>query len=182
MRRLSETSIARYGLDFWQDLRYAARNLRRNPGFAAVAILSAALGIGACSTVFAIVNFAVFRPLPVAEPDRLMTITGLKKGVPGGSMSYPELRDLGDRTRSWEGVAAFAPFLAAGVGSGEAAQRQWGFLVTANYFDVVKPAFAVGRGFVHGEDDVPGAPAKIVLAHSRGRSTTIMNLHHHIHQ
>ncbi|RPI08544.1 MAG: hypothetical protein EHM65_10195, partial [Acidobacteriales bacterium] len=165
-----EIWIARYWSDFWQDLRYGARNLRRNPGFSAVAVLSAALGIGACSTVFSIVNFAVFRPLPVAEADRLMTITGIKRGVPGGSMSYPEVRDLGNRTRSCEGVAAFTPFLPAGISSGDAARRHWGSLVTANYFDVVKPAFAVGRGFVQGEDDAPGAPAKIVLAHALWQS------------
>jgi predicted permease len=164
-----EIWIARYWSEFWQDLRYGARNLKRNPGFAAVAILSAALGIGACSTVFSIVNFAVLRPLPVTEPDRLMTITGLKKGTPGGSMSYPEVRDIGNRTRAWEGVAAFAPFLPAGIGSGEV-RRQWGLLVTANYFDVVKPVFTVGRGFVRGEDDVPGAPAKIVLGHALWQS------------
>ena len=157
--------MARYWPDFWQDLRCGARHLRRNPGFAAVAALSAALGIGACSAIFTIVNFAVFRPLPVAEPDRLMTITGLKRGVAGGSMSYPEVRDLANRTRSWEAVAAFSPFLRAGIRSGEVARRHWGFLVTANYFDVVRPNFAVGRGFVHGDDDIPGAPAKIVLTH-----------------
>lgn len=164
-----EIWIARCWSEFWQDLRYGARNLKRSPGFATVAVLSAALGIGACSTVFSIVNFAVLRSLPVAEPDRLMTITGLKKGTPGGSMSYPEVRDIGDRTHSWEGIAAFAPFLPAGIRSGEV-QRQWGLLVTANYFDVVKPAFAVGRGFVRGEDDVPGAPAKIVLGHALWQS------------
>lgn len=161
-----EVWIARQWSDFAQDVRYGARNLRRNPGLATVAIISAALGIGACSTVFSIVNFAVFRPLPVDAPDRLMAINALKNGVPGGSMSYPEVRDLGEGMRSWDGVAAFAPFLPAGIRAEGAARRHWGFLVTANYFDIVKPRFAAGRGFMRGEDDIPGAPAKIVLTHA----------------
>lgn len=164
-----EIWISRYGSEFLQDLRYGARNLKRNPGFAAVAILSAAFGVGACSTIFGVVNAAIFQALPVTEPERLMSVTGFKKGVPGGSLSYPEVRDLGMLTRSWEGIAAFSPFVAAAIASGEAPQREWGFLVTANYFDVVRTPFAAGRGFVAGDDDVPGAPAKIVLSYGLWR-------------
>ncbi len=140
------------------------------PGFAAVAILSAALGVGACSTVFSIVNFALFRPLPVTGADRLMAITGIKKGSPGGSMSYPDVRDLAQGSRAWERFAAFAPFIPAGLSEGQGARRYWAFMVAANYFDVVKPAFALGRGFVAGEDDVAGAPAKVVLSHALWRA------------
>ena len=137
--------IARWWSDFWQDVRYGARGLLRDKGFTAVAALSAALGIGACTTVFSIVNFALFRPLPVAEPERLMSITGMKRGAPGGSMSYPELEDWRRGSRAWEGVAGYTPFVPAGVSAGEGARRHWGYMVTANYFDVVKPAFALGR-------------------------------------
>jgi predicted permease len=161
-----EIWIARYWSDFWQDVRHGARGLRREPGFTAVAVLSAALGIGACATVFSLVNFALFRPLPVAENDRLMALTGLKKGQPGGAMSYPEIRDIGTSARAWEGVAAFDPMLAAGIGG----RRHWGFLVTSNYFDVVRPAFALGRGFIAGEDDRAGAPARVVLGHALWRT------------
>ncbi len=163
-----EIWIARYWSDFWQDLRYGARSLSRNPGFAAVAILSAALGIGACSTIFSIVNLTVFRPLPVAQAERLMSITAIhkKEGVAGETLSFPEIQDVRRWARSWQGVAAFAPLLPAAIHpDGGEARRDWGFLVTANYFDVVKPAFAAGRGFVDGHDDIPGGPAKIVLTH-----------------
>ena len=163
-----EIWIARYWSDFSQDLRHGARSLGRDPGFTAVAVLSAALGIGACSTIFSIVNFAAFRPLPVAEPERLMTITAVyqKEGVPGQTMSFPEIRDLRSEGRSWEGVAAFAPLLPAGLRSGGGdARRYSGFLVRANYFDVVKPGFIAGGGFIQGEDDVIGAEPKIVLTH-----------------
>lgn len=164
-----EIWIARYWWDFWQDLRYGARSLRHNPAFAAVGILSAAFGIGACSTIFSMVNFAVFRPLPVAEPQSLMSVTAihLKQGDAGQTMSFPEIEDLRNQTRSWRGVAAFAPLLSAGIRpEGGEARRYSGFLVTGNYFDVVKPEFAAGGGFIHGEDDVPGASAKIVLTHA----------------
>lgn len=162
--------IARWWTDFWRDVRYGARGLRRDKGFTAVAALSAALGIGACTTVFSIVNFALFRPLPVAEPERLMSITGLKRGSPGGAMSYPEIEDLRRGSRAWAGVAGYVPFVPAGVSAGEGAMRHWGYLVTANYFDVVRPAFALGRGFQAGEDDRSGAPAKIVLSHRLWRA------------
>ncbi|HNY39689.1 MAG TPA: ABC transporter permease [Bryobacteraceae bacterium] len=162
--------IARRWSELWQDLRYAARGLKRDPGFTAVAVLSAALGIGACTTVFSIVNFALFRPLPVAEPERLLAITGIKRGMGGGSMSYPEFRDVGLGARAFEGVAAFTPFVPAGISAAEGARRYWGFMVAANYFDVVRPSFALGRGFVAVEDDVSGAPAKIVITHALWRS------------
>jgi len=163
-----EIWVARYWSDFWRDLQYGARNLKRNPGFATVAILSAALGIGACSTVFSIVNAAIFRTLPVAEPDRLMAITAMRRstGAPGDTLAFAEIRDLRDHARSWQGVAAFAALLPAAIlPNGGEARRHWGFLVTANYFDVVRPAFAAGGGFVSETDDVPGAPPKIVLTH-----------------
>ena len=80
-----EVWIARRWAEFAQDVRYALRALKRNPGFTVVAVASAALGIGACTTVFSLANFALFRPLHVAEAERLMTITGMKRGGPGGT-------------------------------------------------------------------------------------------------
>jgi predicted permease len=163
-----EVWIARYASDLAQDLRYACRSLRSQPSFALVAILSTGLGIAACSTVFSIINFALFQPLPVAEPERLMTVSGFhqEQGVGGETISYPEARDLNSLGQSWTGAAAFAPLLPAGIRppQGEA-RRHWGFLVTSNYFDVVKPRFTLGGGFTRDNDDQPGAPAKIVLTH-----------------
>ena len=166
--------ITRYWQDYWQDTSYAIRNLRRQPSFAAVAILSAALGIGACSTVFGIVNFALLRPLPVREPDRLLMLTGihLQDGKAGSSLSYPEIADIRAASKSLAGISPIAPFLAVGISSGGEPKRYWGFLVAANYFDVVQPGFAAGRGFTDLEDDKPGAPAKIVLSSRCGRAAS----------
>lgn len=167
-----EVWIARILSDLSRDTRYALRSIARNPGFAAVAILSAALGIAACTTVFGIVNFALFRPLLVADPASLLSITGmhLESGSAGESMSYGEVLDIRKATRSWQAVAAFSPFLPAGITAQNEARRHWGQLVSANYFDVVKPAFVAGGGFIDGEDDVPGAPGKIVLGHALWQS------------
>lgn len=166
--------IARIWQDLWRDARHAARHIARNPGFAAAAILSAALGIAACTTVFGMVNFALFQPLPAQEPARLMSLsaTGGKDDSPGRSLSYGEVLDLRHRTRAWESVAAYAPFQPAGIGGGGdgEARRHWGFFVSGDYFDVVKPAFAAGGGFTAREDDVPGAPGKIVLSHALWQS------------
>src|SRR5436190_21903303 len=79
-----------------QDVRYALRTMRRAPGFAAIAVGSSALGIGACSLVFAVINAAVFTPLPVEAPGRLMSLMEIDRrtGEAGNELSYPDFRDL----------------------------------------------------------------------------------------
>src|SRR6202011_4236865 len=89
-----------------QDVRYAARLIRRAPGFAAIAVGSSALGIGACSVIFAILNAAVFKPLPVEEPGRLMSLSEVDRrtGEAGiNELSYPDFRDL-RQARSFDGL------------------------------------------------------------------------------
>jgi predicted permease len=164
--RARETWIARRLTEFAQDLRFATRTIRKEPGSATVAILSAALGIGSCSLIFGIANTALFRRLPVSEPAQLVEISGknLRRGKVGQSVSYPDYEDL-RRGRSFEGVTAFAPFIPAVISTGGTPQRYWGSLVTADYFDVVRPSFAAGRGF----DADSGAPA-VVISHRLWRS------------
>ena len=154
-----------------QDLRYAIRTMRRAPGFAAIAVGSSALGIGACSLIFAILNFAVLRPLPVDEPGKLLSVSEVDRrtGQAGGSLSYPDFRDM-RQARAFEGLAASDPLLPASIGSQGDPQRQWGTLVTANYFAVVKPGFAAGRGFDPSRDDTPGEPRVVVLSHDLWRT------------
>ena len=154
-----------------QDLRYAIRTMRRAPGFAAIAVGSSALGIGACSLIFAILNFAVLRPLPVDEPGKLLSVSEVDRrtGQAGGSLSYPDFRDM-RQARAFEGLAASDPLLPASIGSQGDPQRQWGALVTANYFAVVKPGFAAGRGFDPSRDDTPGEPRVVVLSHDLWRT------------
>jgi predicted permease len=156
---------------FVQDVRYSLRTMRRAPGFAAIAVGSSALGIGACSLIFAMFNFAVLRPLPVDEPGRLLSLSEIDRrtGEAGSALSYPDFQDL-RQGRAFQGIAASDPLLPASIGSQGDPQRQWGTLVTANYFAVVKPGFAAGRGFDPGRDDTPGAPPVVVLSYDLWRA------------
>jgi predicted permease len=154
-----------------QDVRYALRAMRRDPGFAVTAAGSSALGIGACSIVFAIFNAAVLRPLPVDEPQRLVSLSEAdrRSGDAGDELSYYDFQDL-RATRAFEGAAAFNTLLPASLGSQAEPRRHWGALVTANYFAVVRPRFAAGRGFDPGRDDTPGQPRVVVLSHDLWRT------------
>ncbi|HWB95961.1 MAG TPA: ABC transporter permease [Bryobacteraceae bacterium] len=157
--------------DLVQDTVFTARMIRQRRGFAAAAAVSAALGIGACSTIFTLANYALLRPLPVKDASRLVSVSGrnLRQGRAGRSMTYPDFADL-RQARSFEGMTAFFSFLPATIASGGEPQRYWGSLVTADYFDVVRPAFAIGRGFDPQKDDRKGEAAVVVLSHRLWRS------------
>lgn len=148
-----------------QDARYAARTLRRSPAFAAVAVLSLALGIGANTVVFTFLNALILRPLPVDRPEELVTVMDGR----GMTQSFPTYRELRDRNTTMSGVAGirFAPM---GFDTGSGPRRVWGYLVTGNYFDVLGVRPAVGR-FFHAEDDrAPGASPLAVLSYAAWQS------------
>ena len=149
-----------------QDVRYAVRTMRRAPGFTAIAVGSSAIGIGACSVIFAIFNVAVFKPLPVAEPNRLMSLSEVdrRSGEAGNALSYLDFQDL-RAARSFQGVAAVDARLPASIGLPGDPERLWGALVSANYFDIVRPTFTLGRGFDPSRDDTAGEPRAVVLGH-----------------
>jgi putative ABC transport system permease protein len=131
------------------DVGFALRQLRKTPAFTAVAVVTLALGIGANSAIFALVDATLLRPLPFAEPDRLVA---LHETVAGGRsyVSPLNLQDWAARSRSLDGVAAFTPGVGAMVmaredGSAENVSRQW---VTAPIFDVMGVRPVVGRTFL----------------------------------
>lgn len=148
--------------DAFADLKYAARMMRRSPGFATVTVLSLALGIGANTVVFCVVNALVLRPLPVADPDRVVFVQTEKTGYV--SQSFPNYRDLRDRNRSFEGLIGYrmAPM---SVDAGSGASRVWGYLATGNYFDVLGIQAAAGRVFHAADDRAPGASPFAVLSY-----------------
>ncbi len=163
-----EIWIARWASDLVQDVRFGLRTLVKARGFTAVSILSAALGIGACSTIFGIANFVLLRGLPVAQPERLLSLNGRTGKSLGDSLSYPELLDV--RTaKAFDGVAGVYLLTPGSFTSGMESHRHWGTLVTANFFDLVQPGFALGRGFDPERDDTPGA-ASIVLSYGLWQS------------
>jgi predicted permease len=155
---------------FVQDLRYAFRTLRRAPGFAAIATGSAAVGIGACSAIFAIVNAAILRPLPVDDPHALLSVSELDRqtGAGGEALSYLDFRDV-QAAHAFSGAAA-SSMLAASITIDRDPQRHWGAITTAGYFDVIRPGFIAGRGFDAARDDEAGAARVIVLSHGLWQS------------
>jgi predicted permease len=145
-----------------QDLRYGLRMMRRNPGFTAVSVLSLALGIGANTLVFSVVNALVLKPLPVAEPERVFFVQpGSRQYV---SFSFPAYKDLRDRNVTFDALIGYriAPMSLDATGG---ARRAWGYLATGNYFDVLGVKPAAGR-FFHQEDDrQPGHSPFAVLSY-----------------
>jgi putative ABC transport system permease protein len=140
--------------DLWADLRYAARSLRRQPAFAAIAILTLALGIGTNSAIFALADATLLRPLPLPEPARLVMLSETSPTAPRTGVSPLNLMDWADRSRSFEGMAAYVPSVGGMVmagtdGTAQTVPRQW---VTAGLFDVLGIDAIVGRTF-RAEDD-----------------------------
>ncbi|HEX5725048.1 MAG TPA: ABC transporter permease [Longimicrobiaceae bacterium] len=150
-----------------QDLRYAARTLARAPGFTAVAVLSLALGIGANTTVFSLVNAVHLRPLPYADPGRLVDLSEhnpreLCAGC-GVGTAYATFLDWQAQARSFSSLGAYREddFTLTGV---EAPERLPGARVTAELFPTLGVAPVLGRGILPAEDR-PGAPAVALIGH-----------------
>jgi predicted permease len=151
-----------------QDLRYTARVLRRDAGFAAFAILIAGLGIGASVTVFSVVHTLILRPLPFAEPDRLVWIANRDTaGLSGQTTQVGHMLDLRERTQTLSAVAGFFAFYGAGdnllSGKGEP-ERLNGVPVSDNFFDVLGIRPALGRTFT-AEECTWNGPKAVLLAH-----------------
>ncbi len=150
-------------LDFLlQDLRLSLRSLRRSPGFAAATILSLSIGIGAVTALFSMIDAIFFRPFPVHEPDRLVSIYGRLLTEPGRSRtSYPDYVYYREQTDVFSGLMAFVR-ASVSFNAGNRTALLWGEEVTWNYFDVLGLATAVGRGF-RPDEDRPGAPHPVVV-------------------
>ncbi len=137
-----------------QDLRYALRQLRRSPGFAAAAVLSLGLGIGANTAIFSLLDQVLLRLLPVKDPRQLASIQWrgfTNTGSFGtGTVSYPFYKEIRDRAQSTDGAfdGVFARFpLALSFGYQGQTERIAGELVTGNYFDTLGVPAAIGRTF-----------------------------------
>jgi predicted permease len=144
----------------WQDLRFGVRTLFKNPGFAAVAVLTVALGTGATSTIFSFVYAVVLRPLPFREPERLLSIVEHRNGRDMG-LTAPDYLDWRANTTSLEQLAATTGATVNLTGRGEP-ERVVAARASANYFEALGVAPAVGRGFVWA-DEPYGAPRVVVL-------------------
>ncbi|MGO9231007.1 MAG: ABC transporter permease [Bryobacteraceae bacterium] len=150
------------------SLKHAYRVLRKDPGFTAVAICSMAIGIGATSAMFNMADAMLLRPLPVADPDRVVAIN-TAKSAPFGSntaISYPDYVDLRDRNRSFDGlVAASYERFGFSPDTRSLPRMKFGFFVSGNFFRVLGVRPALGRDFRTDEDLVQGRDAVVVLGH-----------------
>jgi predicted permease len=146
--------------DLWQDLRYAARTLRKQPTFALAAILTLALGIGANTAIFTVVNATLLQRLPVPDRDRLVYLQREKNG---GVFPYPMYTALRDGAQAFEGVAAWSGF-AASLNTGDGADRTLGYLVTGNFFNVLGLAADRGRLLSPTDDVTLGGHPVVVIS------------------
>jgi predicted permease len=140
----------------FRDLSYAVRQLRKSKSFAVTAVLSLALGIGVNACVFSMLNALVLRPLNLPQADELHTIERAKSPM----QSYPDYLDIGDRNRSFSGLAAYT-LATAGLDDGHQVSSIWLYEATGNYFDVLQVQPYLGRFFhasdEHGPNSVPFA-------------------------
>ena len=148
----------------WQDLRYAARQLLRSPGFTAVAVLTLALGIGANTAIFSVVNAVLLRGLPFKDPDRLVWVWSVRTERNDAPFTLPEYIEYRDQTQTMEQLAALATWNGSLTGRGDA-ERLQGTRVSANVFQLLGVEAALGRTLLPADDD-PGAPRVVVLAHA----------------
>lgn len=140
------------------DLRYAARRLLRTPGFALAAVLSLALGIGANTAIFSIVNAVLFRKMPARAPDQLVELyTGEPTGFPYSTFSYPDLQDVQESATAFRDVAARYPAMFNLAHPDGTSEILWGEVVTANLFDLLGVPAELGRTFHAGDDAAPAA-------------------------
>ena len=152
----------------WQDLRYGCRMLAASPGFAAVTVLSLAIGIGANCATFSFADALLLRPLPVARPGEVFTVgsTASLESFNASSLvsSYRDYVDIRDRSRSFEGLAAFT-YLTAGFASDPRStpKLKLGMLVSGNLLPLMGVQPTIGRSFRPDEGQVPGRDAVVVL-------------------
>ncbi len=146
-----------------QDLRYTARTLSRSPGFAIVAVLVAALGIGAGTAVFTVTDHALIRPLPFAAPDRLVALWETTPGYSRMELSPLNYRDWKARSASFESIAAHRGLSVNLSGQGEP-ERLEGSAITAELLPLLGVRPAIGRIFT-AEDDRDGAPGTLLLSY-----------------
>ena len=165
---------------FLQDVRFAVRSLIRQPGFTVIALVTLALGIGANSAIFTVVNAVVLRPLPFPDAGRLVRVTADLPGLGAIDigMSPPELFDYRDEADIFEGIAGLYP-INANLTEVDEPERVEVMLVSPDYFSILGARPALGRIFSPAEDDDPGIEEVVVISDALwsrrfGRAPTVL--------
>jgi macrolide transport system ATP-binding/permease protein len=151
--------------DVAQDLRYAVRMLVKQPSFTLAAVLTLALGIGANTAVFSLVNATLFQRLPVANPERLVYLYRGASGV----FAYPQYTTLRDHASAFDGLAGWGG-ITVSFNAGDSAELVPGVIATGNFFQVLGLQPALGRLLSSADDVTPGAHPVAVIAHALWRT------------
>ncbi len=151
---------------FLKDLKYAVRNLVKRPGFTAIAIFTLALGIGANSTIFSIVNALLLKPLPFPDPERIVAVWDKvpSRGVERNEVTVANYLDWRAQNKTFEQLGIYR-WWSTNLSGNEMPERVQGFLVTSNFLDVVGVKPILGRGFAPDENE-PGKDAVVLLTYS----------------
>ncbi len=146
-----------WGERMWRDVKYGARSLRKSPGFTAVALITLALGIGAPTAIFSVIDSVMLRPLPFSEPDQLVRISAIKNGRVVGAPSPLDMRDLFENSHTFQQIATYDVWrknVSLGQPGSEPEQMAVG-LMPAEYFEALKVSPLMGRLFAASES-LPG--------------------------
>jgi putative ABC transport system permease protein len=148
---------------FLQDIRYGLRRIVQNPGFSAIAVLTLALGIGATSTIFSIVNAVLLRPLPFREPQGLIAVTQITSDTQTGAvpMSFTKYEAIRDQARSLERIAVYYP-ISPSLGGESEPEQVAGARVSGDLFGLLGVTPRLGRGFDAAEMAPGGADAAVI--------------------
>jgi putative ABC transport system permease protein len=149
----------------FHDIRFGIRRLIKTPGFAVIAILSLALGIGANTAIFSLVNLILFRPLPIANPEQVFSISAVGKDGQFAAFSYPNYLDFRDRNEVLSGLLIYR-FVGLSLSRSGNNEKVWGYLVSGNYFDTLGVKPALGRTFLPEEDKTRLSHPVVVISHT----------------
>ena len=147
----------------FQDLRYGLRKLLKSPGFTAVAVATLALGIGANTALFSVINGVLLSPLPFPQPDQLVALHENKPNFEGGSVSYPNFRDWRRDNRTFSSLALARGYAFSLTGIGDAEQVS-GEFVSSDFFSVLGVKPVIGRAFTEDEERVGAGPVALISA------------------
>src|SRR5688572_10040768 len=144
-----------------KDIRYGIRSLTKRPGFTAIAVITLALGIGASTAIFSVVDGVLLRPLPYPDSEQIVQLREVSQR--GGRMAFtdPNFRDVSARSRMFQGVAQYGGTLTTVTGASEPV-RVPSFLVSSDFFNVLAVKPLVGRTFLSEESKSGGAPVAVV--------------------
>jgi putative ABC transport system permease protein len=145
----------------FQDLRFALRLVRKNPGFTLIAVLTLALGMGATTTIFSVVNSVLLRPLPYQNHDRLLRVQETHPGAVGSGVTFATFLDLEREARTVENASAFREWVFNLTGGAEPQQLP-GALISGNFFNALGSHPLLGRT-IQPEDDQPGGNNRVVV-------------------